>query len=292
MCIAVIGLAIPLCRWPLPRLCGFPSNRFIGQLFEEPITPLFEFGLPLESYPMIPTGNMQANLSDRRFRSSHGLWVPYSTCGIEGPLFAGMPAHFVPPSGFGDPPGGLRPSTLAGFISHRQRSWDFPFGGFSLRQVAESFFESARTCVPFHLCGSFEGAERFEPARQVSVSRLCPCRKSLVNRLGGLIPAITGSSLGFCPFQGLATETWIDFSADLLSQALRAQWFSPLLHGFPESLSVSVWSDPAMLRGIRSGNPHRVFAPARSDKHSNILAIRAMGSPCIGPHIAAGSPIR
>jgi len=38
----------------------------------------------------------------------------------------------------------------AGFISHRQRSWDSPFGAFSSRKVSAAF-PGGRTHVPFHL---------------------------------------------------------------------------------------------------------------------------------------------
>jgi hypothetical protein len=42
--------------------------------------------------------------------SSHGLSLPTAHTGSEGPLHAGMPARFGPPSGFGYPLDGLRPS--------------------------------------------------------------------------------------------------------------------------------------------------------------------------------------
>jgi hypothetical protein len=37
----------------------------------------------------------------------------------------------------------------AGFLSHRQRSWDSPFGAFSSRKVSAAF-ASGRTHIPFH----------------------------------------------------------------------------------------------------------------------------------------------
>jgi hypothetical protein len=60
--------------------------------------------LPLECYPANPS----RRVATRQLLS----WalLPYSTCEIEGPHHAGLPARFVPPSGFGYPLGGLLPS--------------------------------------------------------------------------------------------------------------------------------------------------------------------------------------
>jgi len=66
--------------------------------------PLFEFRLPIESYPVKPSQSAAAD------RLLSWAFVPYSTSGIKDPLAAGSPARYVPPSGFGYPPDGLRPS--------------------------------------------------------------------------------------------------------------------------------------------------------------------------------------
>jgi hypothetical protein len=67
-------------------------------------TPLFELHLPLESYPVAPTRSAAAD------RVLSWALVPYSTSGTAGPLAAGLPARYVPPSGFGYPLGVLRPA--------------------------------------------------------------------------------------------------------------------------------------------------------------------------------------
>jgi hypothetical protein len=41
------------------------------------------------------------------------------------------------------------PRSLAGSVSHRRRSWDFPFGAFSSRKVSGAF-PPRRTHLPFH----------------------------------------------------------------------------------------------------------------------------------------------
>jgi hypothetical protein len=54
--IAATGLAIPLCRWPLPRLCGFPSAGSAGYCLRQPeesslrVPPSFRV-LPSHTYP-------------------------------------------------------------------------------------------------------------------------------------------------------------------------------------------------------------------------------------------------
>jgi hypothetical protein len=121
-----IGFAVPLCRWPLLRLCGFSSSscRRIRSSFR--LRPLFELVLsfrvlPSHTYPAVATA-----------KSSHGLWFPSALEAIRGPLAAGPePARYVPPSGFGYPLGGLlpripcrfcfAPAALVGFTLRRFR---------------------------------------------------------------------------------------------------------------------------------------------------------------------------
>jgi hypothetical protein len=100
---AVIGFAIPLCRWPFPRLCGFPSPGRADHV-KRPVHPLFEFRLPPEFCPTRPSLPAAAG------KLLSWATVPYSTPRIGGPLSAGVAgARYVPPSGFGYPLGGLLP---------------------------------------------------------------------------------------------------------------------------------------------------------------------------------------
>jgi hypothetical protein len=88
--------------------------------------------------------------------------------------------------------------TRAGFISLRQRSWDSPFRAFPSREVA-SAFPRRRTCIPFAV--PVHTPTRDAPARDASVSRLCPSRKSLTRH--GAINAKAGWRLSWAfPFQG------------------------------------------------------------------------------------------
>jgi hypothetical protein len=66
--------------------------------------PLFEFRLPLEYTSVKPSPSTAAD------RLLSWALLPYSTLRIKGPLGVGLPTHYVPPPGFGYPPGGLLPS--------------------------------------------------------------------------------------------------------------------------------------------------------------------------------------
>jgi hypothetical protein len=106
---ALIGSAIPLCRWPFPRLCGFPSPGRADHV-KRPVRPLFEFRVPPESCPTQPSPAAAA--------AEHLSWAsaPYSTPGLGDPLAAGVAgARYGPPAGFGYPLGGLRPPSPCRF---------------------------------------------------------------------------------------------------------------------------------------------------------------------------------
>jgi hypothetical protein len=49
-----MGLELPLCRWPFPRLCGFPSVHWAGEVNQRPILSS-SFGLRIGRYPVHPS---------------------------------------------------------------------------------------------------------------------------------------------------------------------------------------------------------------------------------------------
>jgi hypothetical protein len=128
--IARIGWAVPLCRWPFPRLCGFSPAGFAGHLFSVQSSPLFEFRLPLESYPARPSRSAAAD------QLLSWALVPYSTSRIEGPLSRVRPPATFRLQGLATLLAAYSLQSRAGFLSHRQRSWDSPFGAFSSRTVS------------------------------------------------------------------------------------------------------------------------------------------------------------
>jgi hypothetical protein len=69
---AFIGSVVPVCRWPFPRLSGFPTTSRADYV-KQPVHPLFEFRVPPESCPTSPSQPAAAN------RLLSWAFVPFST---------------------------------------------------------------------------------------------------------------------------------------------------------------------------------------------------------------------
>jgi len=106
---------------------------------------------------------------------------------------------------------------LAGFVSHRQRSWDSPFGAFSSRKATSGFPPVAPT---YRLAAAQECPKAFLYESQPSVSGLCSFRESLAIKpvISGFI---AGCSLGFCSSRAYGQEAWLGISPELLSRTWR-----------------------------------------------------------------------
>jgi hypothetical protein len=146
----------------------------------------------------------------------------------------------------------------AGFVSHRQRSWDSPFGAFSFRKVSGPF-PSGRTHLLFPL--SVYPRRRHGPARQVAVPGFQPFRESLA-ATRGVSARAAGCSLGFHPSRA-STNAWARFSPRLLSRASATRTVHPD-DGAPEYRSASAppHPPPQTSRRYRLEHPHGVSAPA------------------------------
>jgi hypothetical protein len=123
--------------------------------FKTPADPLSVFGPFQESSSAKPS--CSPDHEDPATQHLSWAFLPYSTCGQRGPLpdrpLTGRLRGFCLPASFR--PQGLvtlstvySPADLADSVSHRQRSWDFPFGAFSSRKVSGSF-PPGSTHVPF-----------------------------------------------------------------------------------------------------------------------------------------------
>jgi hypothetical protein len=112
-----LPLAVPSAVWS-------SLNRFRWSLFSVQSNPLFEFRLRLEYYPAEPSRSAAAD------QLLSWAFIPYSTSRIAGPPDAGLPARYVPPSGFGYPLGGFLPS-----IPCRFSFTPAALMGFTLRSV-------------------------------------------------------------------------------------------------------------------------------------------------------------
>jgi hypothetical protein len=154
--------------------------------------PLVELRLPLECYPAIPTrppqrpGPLMGSWSLQHIRNprstSRGPSQP-ATFRLQG-LATLLTVYAL--------------ESRAGFVSHRRRSWDSPFGGFLSRQESAAF-RPGRTCIS--LAQRYLRRLRVRPARRASISRFTPARIALSPRgvLGRrpLAPPLGFSPLGF-----------------------------------------------------------------------------------------------
>jgi hypothetical protein len=94
--------------------------------------------LPSNTYPTAAT-----------VRSSHGLWLPTAHGRIRGPLLASSePLATFRLQGLATLLTAYSLESRAGFLSHRQRSWDSPFGGLILPGGFRAF-RLGYTHVPF-----------------------------------------------------------------------------------------------------------------------------------------------
>jgi hypothetical protein len=198
-----IGSAVPLCRWPFPRLCGFPSPGRADHV-KRPVHPLFEFRVPPESCPTSPSPPATAG--------KHLSWAfaPYSARRSGSPLAAGVAcARYVPPAGFGYPLGGLllpspcrfcfAPAALLGFAL---RSFLLSEG---IRRVSGR--KNPHTVSPV----GNPVAEGGGPAQRAAVSGLSPFRESLAAN-AGLVRQPPAAPLGFTLLGSAGGNLVRDFS--------------------------------------------------------------------------------
>jgi hypothetical protein len=152
---------------------------------------------------------------------------------------------------------------LAGFISHRRRSWDSPFGASSSRKVSGAF-PPGRTHIPFSLPLIPLPKQRAGPAgRGFWASTLAgvPGSRRVVSA------PTTGCSLGFCPSRVCGPKSWSGFrptsALTLRTRARRHMCRRP-------SVSINFGLGPSASRGKPqpAGRPTLVgFLHQRNPKH-------------------------
>jgi hypothetical protein len=196
-------------------------------------------------------------------------------------------ARFVPPSGFGYPLDGLRPSrprrpcfmptALMGFIT--------PFGAFPSRKVPEGITLPGEPACRYPIVTpSGEPSGRtdrprlpgFDPSGSPSPS---PSRLALGR---------AGCSPGIWSFLGLSTGRLDRVSPALLSHAWRCGGSADDRKRLRLRVSIGAWlaRSPSPGRTKRGGpsSPSKVFAPCRS-RAFELPTVRAMGSPRESPAI-------
>jgi hypothetical protein len=149
----------------------------------------------------------------------------------------------------------------AGFVSHRQHSWDSPFGGFLSHEVSEAF-QPGRTHLP--LARRFFCRKSVRPARRPPVSGFAP-RRIALQPCGVLNRRSPAPPLGFAP-AGFAREDLGRTSPTLLSHAWSDLSISRRL-GLHLRVSIDLrfaLPDHCPKAATGRGNPLGVLAPARS----------------------------
>ena len=96
---------------------------------------------------------------------------------------------------------------LAGFLSHRRRSWDSPFGAFSSRKVSGAF-PPGRTHIPFFLPLIPLPKQRAGPAGRVFWASTLA---GVPGSQRGVSTPTAGCSLGFCPLRAHWPKSWSGF---------------------------------------------------------------------------------
>jgi len=255
-----MGSAIPLCRWPLPRLCGFPSTGCRRRRLSFQLRPLFELVL---SFRVLPGCTYPAaTASAVTARPSHGLPVPTAHEGIRGPLPAGLPACYVPPSGFGYPLDGLLPR-----IPRRFSFTPAALMGFTLRRFPHSAglpaFPPAATHLPLARRLFRRRSNESLPTSIGFWVRSCQESLATAQRFR---PTVAGASLGFCPSKACHEDLSQDFSRPPLTRFAKPWRLLAELAGVSECRSASAPPCPTTHQSAPAGqgNPSGVPAPARS----------------------------
>jgi len=165
-----------------------------------------------------------------------------------------------PPSGFGYPLGGLRPSHLVGLVSCRQRSWDFALRSVPLSPGIRPVSESEAPTYRFTRTCSFRPKANGRPCGPRFLG-FGPSESSWPPN-AGLARRTTGCSHGLRPFQGLSAVALAGISPSLLSHGSHGQP-KPAARRPRVSISVGLTEPTGLMRTPPNfANPLRVLAPS------------------------------
>jgi hypothetical protein len=173
----------------------------------------------------------------------------------------------------------------AGSFSHRQRSWDSPFGGPPAGRYPVCYHPEAPT---YRSPWRYSRRQSAGPARQGPVSGLCPFREFLAIEWG-FSPSITGASLGFRSSRALPRRPWTGFRPPS-SHALCGRGDKSLQPPAPQSLdqpSPGSFRKPTSRCEWPEETALLEFLHPPDPEHSSKHPIGLMVSPHASPHITA-----
>jgi hypothetical protein len=155
----------------------------------------------------------------------------------------------------------------AGFLSHRRRSWDLPFGAFPRARLPRSF-GLGRTHVPFRPASTLTAEAESRPCKP-AVPGFRPLRESLRGRRVFSTPN-AGCSRGFRPSRVRPHEPGRDFARTSSHALGRLPASRRAEAGASESRSAHAWLDQPH-RGHAAAAARTTligFLPAASPEHS------------------------
>jgi len=173
----------------------------------------------------------------------------------------------------------------AGSVSHRQRSWDSPFGGPPPGRYPVCYHPEAPT---YRSPWQYSRRRSAGPARQGPVSGLCPFQKFLATERG-FSPSATGASLGFRSSRALPRRPWTGFRPSS-SHALYSRGDESLQPPAPQSLdqpSPRSFRIPTSRCKQPGGTALLEFLHQPDPEHSSKHPTGLMVSPHASPHITA-----
>jgi hypothetical protein len=177
----------------------------------------------------------------------------------------------------------------AGFLSHRQRSWDSPFGAFSSRTVSRSITTQISPLTMSHI-GAPAALAVGRPNERWFLG-FDPCESP--SRLGkGLACQPPDAPLGFLPSRAIYRRPRPGFRPDS-SLALPIPDGEPSATAAPQSINQPPARPirlPQRTTTTAQGHPSRVLAPTQSRTFGQPY-LRAMSSPLIVPGITARQPM-
>jgi hypothetical protein len=171
--------------------------------------------------------------------------VPYSTSGIEGPLSAGLPTRYVPPSGFGYPLDGLLPSYPAPVLFRTSSAHGIhPSERSPPTRCPVRFRPGEPTCRFTCRCSRRRSGR---PARQASAPGFRPCKRPWRSQMGLALRALE-APVGFALLGSAGKDIDRDFSrSPLMRFAKQANYRPPT--GASEYRSVLAWPHPLTSAG-------------------------------------------